>query len=77
MRVPSASVNESRPGLPGVYRRGQQRRRVLISSVSVSRTGVLAYAAVPRGRNTGLDVVFNWMQLLKLGAGAGLTTAGR
>jgi hypothetical protein len=38
---------------------------VLISSVSASRTGVLAYAAVPRHAQTGIDVVFNWMQLLK------------
>jgi hypothetical protein len=44
---------------------------VFISSVSASRTGVLAFASLPRSRETGIDVVFNWMQLLRPGAARG------
>jgi hypothetical protein len=50
---------------------------VLISSVSASRTGVLAYAAVPRTRGAGIDVVFNWMQVLTPGGVPTLTAAIR
>ena len=39
----------------------------LISSISASRTGALAYAPIASAPETRIDVVYNWMSLLKPG----------